>query len=577
MTLKLFWIHLGIGLLVFCTKGYAFTTTHVSPPSSNAGVIDRTIEKDYEGKPLSPKRDVPLLEVDIPEDQLDLGAGRSVFIEEIEIEGNSVLDPKVLSDILSRYEGRELSMQDIRNLCIHLRTNYVEKGYFLARAYPPVQDIKNKKLKIKVIQGNLGKITVSGNKYYSEEFIQSYFTQYVGKPINYDRFLKSLMLINENTDLTVGAVFEKGLEQGTADIILKVQDTRPIHLYFNTNDYGAIFTTNQRTGLRLDYGNFILEGSTLSLAEVVGSPINSLTFTDGRYNFPISRSGWSGEIGYMYTHLKARSGSFRDIKFLNMKSTSSIAGGKVEYALHRSRALSTDVYAGFEYKQIKDSTLGITTSDDRLRVAHIGLEFGFTDYGNGNTLINGIFHRGIPNFLGGLPAVSKHSSRKGAGGKFSIFNLDYKRVQPLGMDWFLITNFSGQYSCNKLPVPEQFYIGGMGTIRGYPLAAALGDSGYYMNWELRFPPPCRNATFRKTKRKWKDILQFVAFVDFGGVSLKSAEPTFYKGYLGMVSSGAGVRLYGPYHFDVSIDWAVPLNNRRKDSGNIWYWKINWSI
>jgi hemolysin activation/secretion protein len=162
-----------VGSILFAIKGYAHTTTHVTPPSTNAGVLDRTIEKEYEAKPLPPQREIPLLEVDIPEEQLNLEGRRSVFIDRIEIQGNQALRSKELRKVISSYEDRELSMRDIRELCAEIRACYVEKGYFLARAYPPVQDITDKKLKIEVLEGKLGKITVSGNKHYSEKFIRS--------------------------------------------------------------------------------------------------------------------------------------------------------------------------------------------------------------------------------------------------------------------------------------------------------------------------------------------------------------------------------------------------------------------
>ena len=558
-------------------EGYARTTTHVTPPSANAGVLDRTIEKQYEAKPLPPKREIPLLDVDIPEHQLDFGSHRSVFINQIEIQGNQALKSRQLQDLMSSYEERKLSMQDIHDLCIQIRAYYVEKGYFLARAYPPVQDIKNGILKIEVMEGSLGKITVSGNKHYSEKFIRSYFTKYLGKPINYDDFLRSLMLVNENTDLFVGAVFQKGADLGTADVILQVNDHCPIHAYFNTNDYGQHFITAQRTGARLDYGNFFTNGDTFSIAEVVGSPIRSLWFTDVRYDFPISRSGWSGEVSYMYTHLRVKHAEFHHFNHLHLKSTAEIAGARVTYAVQRSRRVSTDLYASFEYKQIKDIALGRTTSNDRLRVLGLGTDFGFNDGWHGNNFVNFAYYQGIPDFLGGMSSVSRHSSRKGAGGTFSILNLDYKRMQQFAKDFYFLINFSGQYSFYKLPVPEQFYIGGMDTVRGYPLASALGDSGYYMNWELRIPPICKNARFFGTKRKWKEVLQFVLFLDYGGVQLKSEEYPLHKGYVGMVSTGPGVRIYGPYHFDVSIDLGIPLNDRHKHSDSIWYWKLTWSM
>ena len=66
-----------LGTSLLAIKGYAHTTSHTNPPSGNAGVLDRTIEKEYEAKPLSPKREIPFVEIDVPHEQLNFGGHHS--------------------------------------------------------------------------------------------------------------------------------------------------------------------------------------------------------------------------------------------------------------------------------------------------------------------------------------------------------------------------------------------------------------------------------------------------------------------------------------------------------------------
>ncbi len=545
------------------------TTTHVVPPSAEAGVLERTIEKEYEAKPLPPKREIPLLEIDMPEEQLNLDSRTIVFIENIEIENNTIFKTKTLRKLISSYENRKLTMKDILDICAKIREHYAQHGYFLARAYPPVQNIKNKTLKISVLEGKLGKITVEGNKHYSEKFIFSYFKRYLGKPLNYDDFFKSLMIVNENLDLLVGAIFEKGQTVGTADVILRVNDHRPLNLYLDSNNYGASSTSLYRSGGRIDYGNLFLDGDIFSIAEVLGSPVDSLSFTSAVYSFPLTKSGLSSQVSYLYSKFKVN--QFTDLR---LRGRSEIASAQVAYKIQRTRVLSTDVYGSFDYKQIHNFSLGKTTSSDRLRVARLGFDINYYDSLKGNNYADFSVHQGIPDFLGGSSSVSKASSREGAGGLFTYCYLDYKRIQTLPASCFFIFNLAGQYSFYKLPVPEQFYIGGIDTVRGFPLAVLLGDNGYYLNAEFRLPPPCPNARFFNSKRKWKEVFQFLVFVDNGGVDLKSKEEPLSKGFTNLTSTGAGLRLYGPYHIDVNFDVGIPLSNHHRSSDSIWYWKVN---
>lgn len=166
------------------------------------------------------------------------------------------------------------------------------------------------------------------------------------------------------------------------------------------------------------------------------------------------------------------------------------------------------------------------------------------------------FAAGIPDFLGGLKAVDSHSSRRGGGGRFFMLTADYDRIQQLPWHSFLYFHASGQWSPNKLTVPEQIYIGGSDTVRGFPLAVGLGDSGYYLNMEFRIPPPwLAEKRFFWSKKKWREVFQFDVFVDHGGTFLQSIENLFLLG------TGVGVRLHGPYGLEFSIDVGFPLNHR----------------
>lgn len=534
------------------------------PPVPSAGVVERELEREYEGKPLEPGREIPPIQIDIPRERLDSLDGRKVFIHRVEILGNESIPTGEILNCINHFLDQDLSLGDIYKLCHVIDCHYARKGYFLARAYPPPQDIEDDVLLIEVIEGKLGNVQVVGNEYYSDSFVRSYFTSLQDKPLQYDQFLRSLMLLNDNTDLVAGAVFEKGKEFGYADVILRVDDARPVHLYLNGNNYGRNLTTNVRAGGRLDWGNLITQGDTLSIAEVVGFPVNALYFTDVNYTVPLNRKGTFLGLEYLFSKFK-----IEELKSLHLKGRSDIATLRFNQALIRRCSLSVDLFSYFDYKQIQNFVLGHRTSFDKLRVLTVGALLDHFSPCCGRDYLTLRFGAGIPNFLGGLKAVDKESSRKGGGGRFFIFNADYDHIQPLPRDFFFYFHGSGQLSPNKLTLPEQIYIGGVDTVRGFPLAVGLGDSGYYLNFELRTPPPLSlaNKKFFKSNRKWKDVLQFDAFLDHGGVFLNSDGNTFLWG------TGLGVRVNGPYSLALSVDVGFPLNHRKHNREVFTYIKL----
>ena len=558
------------------------------PPVPPAGVVERQIEQEYEVQKIDPEKQIPLLEIDIPEKKLDIGKG-TVYLKKIIFEGNDVFSSDVLKRKAKGYLGRDITMQEVQEICAKIQRKYNRRGYFLTRVYAPAQVIKNDTLKLTVIEGKLGEIFVTGNKHYSEKFIRRYLKRFIGKAVQYDQILKALFLLDENRDLEVGAVFKKGKVFGTADLIVQVHDKQPLHLVLDHNNYGSDHTPTQRTGARFEAGNLFTYGDLLTAVEVVGSPVTGLYFSDIIYHVPVNPYGGSLELSYLLARFKTD--RIDDVHFTGI---SHIATAKFDQALRRTRRLSTDFFASFDYKQIQNFTSGVRTSFDKLRVLTGGMKLDYIDSLRGRNLLTGLVAGGLPDILGGSDAEDSDSSRDGAGGQFFRFNGTAKRLQKLPYDCFLFLNGVGQYAFEKLPLPEQIYIGGIDTVRGYPLAVGLGDYGFYANVELRVPPPfLRDHQVPWIKKRWGDFLQFVGFLDHGqtfvfghelireGVRTPSGkikeEDVLHDGRVILTSAGAGIRLYGPWKLEASFDVGFPLTKRHKTSNTIVYFRVAWNV
>jgi hemolysin activation/secretion protein len=545
---------------------YIFTFTQmlsaIPPPVPSAGVVEREIEKEYEGEPLLPDKEIPAIQIEIPDEKLDLPEGEEIYVEDIEIIGNDSISSDEIKSWVECYLGNKMSLKAIYKLCNVIDKEYAKRGYFLARAYPPPQSIYNFTLTIEVIEGKLGNIKVVGNKYYKESFIISYFNALKGKTLQYDRFVRALVLLNDNRKLVAGAVFEKGKKFGYADVILQIDDAFPTNIYFNGNNYGKNLTTNTRAGTRIDWGNLFFQGDTLSVTEVVGFPVDALYFTDVNYTFLLNRRGTSLTGSYLFSKFR-----IHELKILRLKGRSYIATLKLNQAVTRTRSFSSDLFAYFDYKQIQNIALGERVSFDKLRVLTLGALFDHFSPSMGRDYLVLRFAAGIPRILGGLKAVDIESSRLGGGGRFFILTADYDRIQLLPKDCYLYLHGTGQYSPSKLTQPEQIYIGGSNTVRGFPLATALGDSGYYCNIEFRIPPPLANKRFFGFKKKWKELVQIDFFLDHGGVFFNEGKDAFLWG------SGGGIRIRGPYNFVFSLDVGLPINHRDDHRGAFIYGKL----
>ncbi len=543
-------------------------------PSSSGGIIDKEIEQQYEVKPLSPDKEIPFVEVEIPEQTLDMPAFQKVFIKKIEVADGKIFSSKDLKEILSSFEDRDLSMRDMNELCQKIQAKYAKEGYFLVRVYLPEQDIEDGVLHVKVLEAKLGSVEVIGNKYYKSKFIASYVERFIGKTLNYNDLLKALLLINENTDLQVGAIFRKGKEFGTVDMILRAHDEAPMHINVDGNNYGSRVTSIGRSGVRGDFGNFFFNGDTLSLIGAFGIPLDRLRFVDGIYTVPLNRRGSELELSYLYSDFDVG-----QLQELNLSGKTQVAATKFTQALQRTKQLNTDIYTGFEYKQIKNFQQSQVSAYDKLRVVSLGCSVDYVDSVAGRNVANIVAFGGIPNFLGGLHAIdSDLCSRQGAGGRFIYIDANYQRIQRLPASCFLFLNFQGQASFYKLPLSEEFYIGGINTVRGYPLAVSLGDSGFCANVEFRAPPPFPKWKIPHTKKRFGEVLQFVGFVDHGETFEYGNAINDQSNRAFLTSVGVGARIFGPWNFNCSMDVGFPLTDHQyKTQDAIFYFKLGLKI
>ena len=113
-------------------------------------------------------------------------------------------------------------------------------------------------------------------------------------------------------------------------------------------------------------------------------------------------------------------------------------------------------------------------------------------------------------------------------------------------NWRFVTRASGQVSNGSLVTLQQFVIGGVDTVRGYPENEVVTDNGVVGSVEMQIPI---------IQRQDRDVLQLVPFFDIGyGQNVHS--PSDAK----LLSSiGIGF-LYNPSsHLSAYLYYGIPFN------------------
>jgi hemolysin activation/secretion protein len=107
--------------------------------------------------------------------------------------------------------------------------------------------------------------------------------------------------------------------------------------------------------------------------------------------------------------------------------------------------------------------------------------------------------------------------------------------------------------------PEQYIVGGQGTVRGYPVAQFSGDHGYSVTGEFRWNAPGFAEMPAFLGKKWGEIMQLYAFIDHGGASLIHPQPGQTRSET-ITGFGIGAQIGIADNFLFKLEYARPAKN-----------------
>jgi len=490
-----------------------------------------------------------------------------VFIEKIIVTGNTLIPQQEISKITSPFENQELTLSDFRKIADLITDAYRQKGYITSRAYLAPQKIEKGILEIRIIEGKAGDLEIKGNRFFSTRLLKKMIALNKGDFFNYNILRKNLSKINRHPDRSSRVVLMPGKEPGQTDMLLEVKDRLPVHAGFNWDNFGSRYIEKDRCQLTLSHNNLLGFDDILTLQYQIAEA-DAYRLTALRYLFPITDST---EIGFIAYRTKLDLG--REYKDLIARGKSEVYGIYLRQYLIDEDNIDLSLNLGFDYKDILNFQLGDESSRDRLRVVKAGFDLDMLD-DSGRTILTNEIDFGIPNIMGGLKDKDARSSRggSGSGGNFTKATFNLFRLQKLFFDSTLLWKNQIQISPYVLPAAEQFQIGGIANVRGYPPAELVGDKGYAMTWEWSLPfyliP--KDIKVPMSSAKLYDALRVVAFYDWGNVRLHNPQAGEEKSET-LRGAGCGLRFNLPEDFSLRLDFAWPMDRAPSDGKHFHPW------
>jgi hemolysin activation/secretion protein len=457
----------------------------------------------------------------------------------------------------------------VENARLALEKVYHNKGYQTVMVQIPEQHGAGGVVFLEVVETKVGRLRVKGSRYYSIDAIRRAVPSIAeGQVPNFDKFKNEFTALNQWPDRRFTQPdIRPGVEPGTVDIDLHVQDTFPLHGSVELNNRYSPDTSELRLNGGVSYGNLWQLGHAAGVSFQV-SPQNreDVKVISGYYLARLPNVDW------LTLTLQAT----KQDSNVSTLGGAAVAGKGETAGLHAGITLPPltnyqhSLSVGMDYKHYEQNTLiGLDTTSAPTSYYPISLQYSGSWIGVVDkekhplgylTQVNAglTFHlRGM-----GSSETSFDNSRFKASGDFIYLRGDLSHEHDLPGGFQIFAKIQGQIASGPLLSAEQFAAGGLSSVRGYLEGEVPGDNAIVGSIELR-SPSLLSWVSDKTG-EWR----VYGFFDAGYVDIDEPLPE-QDAHWTLASVGVGTHLRLFDHFNGSLDAGLPLTSQNHTVANHW--------
>ncbi|MBB6065213.1 ShlB/FhaC/HecB family hemolysin secretion/activation protein [Pseudoxanthomonas broegbernensis] len=435
--------------------------------------------------PATPERKERLVDAPLPEAQDEVGF--RARIERVRFSGaQGLVEDEALQALVADAKGRELSHAQMRALAQRVGAALQSRGYLLARAYLPSQDLSDGELEIAILAGRLqsspGRVQVLTSDPALGRRLGAIADAALPEgPVRNDQLERALLLINDVPGVQARATLEKGAEPGTSRMLVRAERARDWAAGAAVDNFSNRYTGQWRrsawASLNRPLDREDLLGVNVSHSD--GSRLLGLNYSLG-----LSPKGWRANMAASWMDYEV-GGEFKPLDLTGSARTFS-AG--LSYPLLRSRERNLWFSVDAEHRQLTDKALGQTLRDRRVDKFTTMLSGNAWDQwlGGGYNGMNVGLVAGRLDLDNEIDRQVDAASARTAGSFAKLlWRVERSQSLPNLHDWGVYLAASGQIGSKNLDSSEKFLLGGPAGVRGHTVGEASGDTGWLLNAELR--------------------------------------------------------------------------------------------
>lgn len=506
---------------------------------------------------------------------------RRFDIFEFEVEGNTVLSPELIERAVLPYLGPQKQMPDVEAARAELDKAYQAAGFLTVFVDVPEQRIDGGLVRLKVVEGRVERLRVTGARYFSQGQIRATVTELAdGQVPNFNTVQRQLALLNRGDDRRVQPVLRPGRLPGTVEAELQVNDKLPLSGSIEVHNGHAEGTEPTRLSANLRYDNLFQRGHGLSLTGITApaNPAQSKVLVMN-YSLPLQ------EGATLTAYAVASDSAVESLGGTTVLGNGTTLGLRYGRPLQGPENSYHNLTLGVDYKDLKERvSFGDGSISTPLRYLPLQLAYagGWSGSETSQTQLGATLTFGLRRLLARTvddcpradgsygPADQFACKRKGADGGFTTLRLDLRRSEPVSLGsqalGTIALRLSGQIANQALTSAEQFSVGGADTARGYLEGAAAGDYGVLGSLEWR-SPNFASRWFAAPEGGVALIndLTLLGFMDVARTYVFDPD-VGQAAHVSLLSAGVGLRLAGRHGLSLSLDAAQTLKRLSAQGG-----------
>ncbi len=497
------------------------------------------------------------------DDSLDYEEIEGVLAYRIELPG----PVRILKKRLCPFIGKPIDRTLLLAIKKEVAAFYASYHHPLVRVNIPKQDVSSGVLQLVITESHLGKIEITGEKWFSKEQIAKYIHLKEEEVLLSNKLSQDLYSLNRNPFRHVDAIYTPGEKANTTNLEIRVKDRFPLRTYLGMDNTGNDVTGNNRVFIGMDWGKVFWTDQRLSYQFVSSSDFKRFSSHTLFYEAPLP---WKDLIrvygGYASVNADFIVPNITGTHF-HTKGWSMQASVRYDLTLQPGDAFLHNVTFGSDFKRTNNNLqLGgrpvISEENVNLTQLMVGYQLGYqTDPFFLSFEIEGFYSPG--QWVSDQSNSDYHSLRPFAKNIYAYTRSAFMLIWDFYKKWSLSKTLRFQLATGNLLPSEEYGIGGFSTVRGYKERLVNGDNAFVWNLELQTPPV---SLFNPLAgyRKFHDVFRFLLFFDLGFEQVRKAVVGQRKTNT-LVSLGPGIRYTITPYLSFKTDLGFQLHSVQDSS------------